>query len=398
MRLPLFPLLIAIIVNLLVDTYIYKALTHRFRSRIPAQVHLWSAVALFILIVVALLMPRTSSESALLAVMWMIYIYISVYFAKYAFVIIDLAARIPQLLRRKRLRWLSAIASVTGVGVLGVMLWASMINRFHIDVNEVEIGIDGLPDGFDGYRIAQISDLHVGTFGSDTSFVSTLADRVNALDADMIVFTGDIVNSRSTELIPHAAPLSKLSAPDGVLSILGNHDYGDYASWPDKAAKQGNMDLMKSLQKDMGWRLLLNECVMLHRGGDSIAVIGVENIGDPPFPVYGSLSDAYSQYSDSVVKILLTHNPAHWVDSIASRPDINIPLSLSGHTHAMQIEIFGWSPAKYRYSTWGGLYADDNGSHQLYVNIGTGTVGFPARVGATPEITLFTLKKAKNLH
>ncbi|WP_290458999.1 hypothetical protein, partial [Duncaniella muris] len=182
MRLPLFPLLIAIIVNLLVDTYIYKALTHRFRSRIPAQVHLWSAVALFILIVVALLMPRTSSESALLAVMWMIYIYISVYFAKYAFVIIDLAARIPQLLRRKRLRWLSVIASVTGVGVLGVMLWASMINRFHIDVNEVEIGIDGLPDGFDGYRIAQISDLHVGTFGSDTSFVSTLADRVNALD------------------------------------------------------------------------------------------------------------------------------------------------------------------------------------------------------------------------
>ena len=398
MRIPLIPLLIAIVVNVLVDIYIYRALKYRLKSRIPAQIQKWSAVALFVLIVTALLMPRTSSESALLAVMWMVYIYISIYFAKYVFVVIDLIAGIPRLYRHKRLGWLSTIASVAGVGVFGVLLWASLINRFHIDVNEVEISIDGLPDEFDGYRIAQISDLHVGTFGSDTAFVSTLADKVNSLDADLIVFTGDIVNSRSTELIPHVAPLSRLSAPDGVLSILGNHDYGDYASWPDAAAKQQNMDLMKSLQKGMGWRLLLNENVKLYRGGDSIAVIGVENIGDPPFPVYGSLTHAYPQLSDSIVKILLTHNPAHWVDSISSRQDINIPLSLSGHTHAMQIEILGWSPAKYRYPTWGGLYADDNRRHQLYVNIGAGTVGFPARVGATPEITLFTLKKAKNLH
>lgn len=398
MRLPLVQLLIAIVVNILVDIYIYKVLKHRLRSRVPARIQVWTALALFVMIVAAICLPHTSSNSVLLAVMWMIYIYISVYFAKYVFVIIDLVARIPQLFKRKRLGWLSAVASVASAGVFAVFIWASLINRFHIDVNEAEIEISGLPAEFDGYRIAQISDLHVGTFGTDTAFVAALADRLNSLDADLIVFTGDIVNSRAAELLPHVKPLSRLSAPDGVLSILGNHDYGDYASWPDADAKRSNMELMKSLQKEMGWRLLLNESVTVRRGADSIAVIGVENIGDPPFPVYGSLSRAYPRLSDSVVKILLTHNPAHWVDSIASSPEINIPLSLAGHTHAMQFEVFGWSPAKYRYPTWGGLYADDDRSHQLYVNIGTGTVGFPARVGATPEITLFTLKKAKQLH
>lgn len=398
MRLPLVQLLIAIVVNILVDVYIYKVLKHRLRSRVPARIQVWTALALFVMIVAAICLPHTSSNSVLLAVMWMIYIYISVYFAKYVFVIIDLVARIPQLFKRKRLGWLSAVASVASAGVLAVFIWASLINRFHIDVNEAEIEISGLPAEFDGYRIAQISDLHVGTFGTDTAFVAALADRLNSLDADLIVFTGDIVNSRAAELLPHVKPLSRLSAPDGVLSILGNHDYGDYASWPDADAKRSNMELMKSLQKEMGWRLLLNESVTVRRGADSIAVIGVENIGDPPFPVYGSLSRAYPRLSDNVVKILLTHNPAHWVDSIASSPEINIPLSLAGHTHAMQFEVFGWSPAKYRYPTWGGLYADDDRSHQLYVNIGTGTVGFPARVGATPEITLFTLKKAKQLH
>ena len=145
----------------------------------------------------------------------------------------------------------------------------------------------------------------------------------------------------------------------------------------------------------MGWRLLLNETVMLRNNGDSLALIGVENIGDPPFKVYGSLDRAYPNHSDSVAKILLTHNPAHWVDSISDHDNVRVPLSLSGHTHAMQMEILGWSPAKYRYPTWGGMYSDSDKKHQLYVNIGSGTVGFPSRIGATPEITLITLKKLK---
>ena len=155
------------------------------------------------------------------------------------------------------------------------------------------------------------------------------------------------------------------------------------------------MILMDSLQKSMGWRLLRNEHVILRQGTDSIALIGVENVGDPPFTVYGSLNDSYPSLGDSVTKVLLTHNPAHWTSDIADNDSINIALSLSGHTHAMQIELFGLSPAVWRYPTWGGLYADTDSRHKLYVNIGIGTVGLPMRVGATPEITVITLRPAK---
>ena len=187
--------------------------------------------------------------------------------------------------------------------------------------------------------------------------------------------------------------LSELQARDGVYAILGNHDYGDYSDWATDDAKEADRRHLRDAIGNMGWRLLLNETEMIRRDGDSIAVIGVENIGDPPFHVYGSLAKAYPDVSDNVSKILLTHNPAHWTDSIADNPDINIPLTLSGHTHAMQMEVGGFSPAVFRYPTWGGLYADKDKKHNLYVNIGIGTVGFPARIGATPEITVITLKK-----
>ncbi|MDE5960280.1 MAG: metallophosphoesterase [Duncaniella sp.] len=362
----------------------------------PSKIQLWSANALFILILAVICLPkRNCSNGMLMAMMWMLYTYIAFYLPKYLFVIIDLIAKIPCLFKRHRLSWLSITGTVLSVVTFVALWWGALVNRFNIDVKDVEIEIAGLPDGFDGYRIVQFSDMHVGTFGNDTTFVSTFVDRINALNPDLIVFTGDIVNSKTTELPPFVAPFSRLNAPDGVYSILGNHDYGDYSEWPSAEAKKGNLELMKKLQADMGWHLLLNETVMLRQDGDSIALIGVENIGDPPFKVYGSLSKAYPQLSDSVSKILLTHNPAHWTDSISGNADMRVPLSLSGHTHAMQLEILGWSPAKYRYPTWGGLYNDSDKQHQLYVNIGGGTVGFPARVGATPEITLITLKKLK---
>lgn len=396
MRLPIIPLLVFLVLNVFVDTYIYGILKHRFRSLLPSKIQLWSANALFILILAVICLPkRNCSNGMLMAMMWMLYTYIAFYLPKYLFVIIDLIAKIPCLFKRHRLSWLSITGAVLSVVTFVALWWGALVNRFNIDVNDVEIEIAGLPDGFDGYRIVQFSDIHVGTFGNDTTFVSTFVDRINALNPDLIVFTGDIVNSKTIELPPFVAPLSRLNAPDGVYSILGNHDYGDYSEWPSAEAKKGNLELMKKLQADMGWHLLLNETVMLRQDGDSIALIGVENIGDPPFKVYGSLSKAYPQLSDSVSKILLTHNPAHWTDSISGNADMRVPLSLSGHTHAMQLEILGWSPAKYRYPTWGGLYNDSDKQHQLYVNIGGGTVGFPARVGATPEITLITLKKLK---
>lgn len=394
MRLLLLPAVLLIIVNILIDYYIYRCLRQRFRSHRPALWQFVTALLFQLAVIVAILLPRRDGNNdMLLTIMWILYGYLSIYAGKFLFVVVDILSRVPRLFGKRRLRWLSVTGVVAGVAVFLVFWWGALINRYSIRVNEVDVAVAGLPESFDGFRIAQISDLHTGTFGTDTAFVSKLVDRVNLLHPDVIVFTGDIVNSRSSELIPHTSPLSRLSAPRGVYSILGNHDYGDYSNWPSPESKKANLEELKVIQRDMGWNLLLNKTAWLRNGSDSIALIGVENIGDPPFKIYGSLAKAYPTLADSVTKVLLTHNPAHWSDSIAGKEEMRIPLTLSGHTHAMQIEIAGWSPAKWRYDTWGGMYCDPDSTHTLYVNIGDGTVGFPARIGATPEITVLTLRK-----
>ena len=240
----------------------------------------------------------------------------------------------------------------------------------------------------------QISDMHLGSYGNDTTFVAKLVDSINALHPDVVFFTGDIVNRCSDELKPFMSVLSRLNAKDGVYSIMGNHDYGDYRNWQNPQDKINDRIKLKDMQRQMGWRMLNNSHDYLRRGSDSIAIVGVENIGDPPFESYGDLNKAYPTPSDSVFKILLTHNPAHWTSAIKDNKSQRFDLTLSGHTHAMQIEFAHISPAVFRYKTWGGMYNDSIG-HDLYVNIGTGTVGFPARIGATPEVTLFTLHQSK---
>lgn len=394
MRIPWIPLVIFLLLSVFSDFYIYKCLKTRFRNRFWSRLHLWISIILYVVLACALLMPRKSGDNdILLSVMWMLYTFLSVYLSKYLFVLIDLISRIPCLFRRKRIRAISVVAAFVGFFTFACMWWGALINRFNIDVKEVEISRSDLPARFDGYRIVQISDMHTGTYGSDTTFISKVVDRVNTLSPDLIVFTGDIVNSRSFELTPHLSPLSRLSAPDGVISIMGNHDYGDYATWNSPEEKAGSVQYLKDMQRSIGWEMLNNSTRLIGRGSDTIAIIGVENIGDHPFPVYGSLAKAYPATEDSRFKILLTHNPAHWTDSISGNSDINIPLTLSGHTHAMQMEVAGISPAALRYPTWGGLYADNDSTHLLYVNIGLGTVGFPARIGAEPEISVLTLHK-----
>lgn len=394
MRVPWIPLLIFAGLSIFSDIYIYKSLATRVKNKLWSKLQLWSAVGCYLVLLCALLLPRKDGDNGmLLTVMWMLYGVASVYLAKFVFVIIDLVSLIPALFGGHRLKFMTKTASVAGVLVFATMWWGALINRFRIDVKEVEIVRTDIPAGFDGYRIVQISDLHTGTYGSDTTFVTRLVDAVNAQEPDLIVFTGDIVNSRSYELTPHAKPLSRLHAKDGVYSIMGNHDYGDYANWNSPAEKAESIEYLKTLQTSMGWKMLNNASEYIYCGGDSIALIGVENIGDPPFPVYGSLSKAYTTLADPTFKVLLTHNPAHWCDSISGREDLNIALSMSGHTHAMQMEIGGYSPAAFRYPTWGGMYADADSTHLLYVNIGAGTVGMPARIGATPEVTVFTFHK-----
>lgn len=399
MRLPLIPILLLLLVNGLTDFYIYRAVKNRCRG---PRAGFWrglvkySSIVFALALVVIICVPkRNGGDEQLRGLMWGLFAYLSVYIPKYIYVLTDLVSRIPELFRRKRLKWLGRAGAAVGVVSFGGMWWGALVTVHETEVKRVDIEIAGLPDSFDGYTIAQISDFHTGTYGTDTSFVSKVVADVNALNPDLIAFTGDIVNRRSDELEPFTGVLAKMQARDGVYSILGNHDYGDYMDWPDEASKAANLEYLKTMQAAMGWKMLNNATDTIRSAaGDSIMLIGVENVGDPPFHTYGDLDTAYpGDLDDPNVKILLSHNPAHWVDDISESPDKNIALTLSGHTHAMQMRVLGFSPSKFRYSTWGGLYADTDSAHRLYVNIGLGEVGFPARIGATPEITLITLRK-----
>ncbi len=399
MRIPLIPIILAIALCAGSDFFIYKSLSS-LKNKLWKYLHLVLAALLYILLIVALALPRREGvNDDLLRVMWMLFTFFSFYLPKFIYIIFSLLARIPCLWHRHDIKWLRVSGVIVGIVLFFTIWWGALINRFNIQVREVTIEIPDLPQALDGYTIAQFSDLHTGTFGSDTTFTSKLVDHINSLGADMIVFTGDVVNRQTAEIEPHTASLSRLHARDGVVSILGNHDYGDYYSWPDENAKRENLARLIDINREMGWKMLNNDSYTIHPANDSTAmlsVIGVENIGDFPFPVYGDLDRAMSNVDDKSVKILLTHNPAHWVNDIAGH-NIDIPLTLSGHTHAMQIEVAGLSPAVFRYPTWGGLYDDksDPDKH-LYVNIGAGTVGLPMRIGATPEITVITLKRKNN--
>ncbi len=392
MRVPFIAALVIGLLSLASDAYILRAIVKRLNKPWIKWTHIVVALLCYAMMCVALLMPyRTGSDAVLQAVNYMLFTYCSVYFAKMIFIIFDLAGSLPCLAGKPRWKWLSWTGGGMAVLLFFMMWWGALSNRFNIQVKEVEVPVENLPEAFDGYRILQFSDFHVGSYYGDTTFVADVVEEINRLNPDAVFFTGDIVNRHTGELIPFVNILSRIDKP--VYAILGNHDYGDYTAWPTPEDKQQNMQQLYDAFNRMGWRLLLNDTAMLKLGGDSIAIVGVENIGDPPFHIYGDLKKAYPALGDSVTKILLTHNPAHWVDEIAGNDTANVALTLSGHTHAMQMELLGYSPAVFRYSTWGGLYHDTGGKHPLYVNIGLGTVGIPARIGATPELTMITLKK-----
>lgn len=369
-----------------------------------------TVVFCYSLLMVAISLPRRNADSGLSAIMWLLFTYLTIYTAKFVYVICSVIGR----LIRVGFRFKGNIYPSKWIGIfLGLSLMALMwigvgFTRHHIMVVDEDFYSKNLPESFNGYKIAQISDLHVGTWDKDTTFLKNLVDTINSLNPDLIVFTGDLVNRESDELTPFTEVLSKLHAKDGVYSILGNHDYGDYVDWENPADKDKNLMQLKDYQRKMGWRMLNNESVFIHKGNDSILLIGVENWGEPPFPKYGDLNVALSSDKNAIVhqnddsyKILLSHNPEHWNQEISKNTNIN--LTLSGHTHAMQAMIkignYKWSPAKYRYDQWGGRYSrqNENGDiTELYVNTGAGAVGMPARLmSAYPEVTLLTLKKTK---
>lgn len=393
MRFSILPMMILLIVNLLVDYYIYRAMLRRLPGRrwVKPVAAVSAAVGVLLLAAILILPARGRSDSAFLTLQWLMFIFFTLYVPKYLFCIVDLLSRIPQLFHRKRFRPLSWAAIALAAAAFIAMWWGALVNRFRINVEEVSVTIPALPESFEGFRIAQISDLHLGTYGDDTAFISRLVDEVNSQNPDIIVFTGDIVNRHADEIKPFVSVLRRFHAPDGEYAILGNHDYADYY-FESQHEREADRAKLRGYYRQTAFQLLDDEYVIIRRGNDSIALIGVQDIGEPPFPVYGSLSKAYPTPGDSVTKILLSHDPAHWLDSIAGHRDVNIALTLSGHTHAAQIKIGRISPASiFHDRAWAGLYADADSTQQLYINIGIGTVGIPMRLGATPEVTLFTL-------
>lgn len=293
-----------------------------------------------------------------------------------------------------RRKFVSAVALGIAALPFGALLYGMYKGKYNYQVLKYDLTFEDLPDAFDGYQITQISDVHSGSF-DDKEKVAYGIDLVNKQQSDVILFTGDIVNDRTEELYPWVETFSKLKAKDGVFSILGNHDYGDYAEWPSAEAKAKNLRELKDLQRKMGFDLLLDEHRFLERNGQRIALLGVENWGRGRFKKAGDLQKAKQGVAKHDFKILMSHDPSHWEDVVIG-DDYHFHLTLSGHTHGMQfgVEIPGfikWSPVKWRYKYWAGIYKEMG--QFINVNRGFGFIGYPGRVGILPEITVITLRK-----
>jgi uncharacterized protein len=285
-----------------------------------------------------------------------------------------------------------ALASVPFFSLNLGMIWG----KNNTKVLKYTLFFDDLPSSFDGYQLTQISDIHAGNLSS-LDKLKDLIQLVNTQKSDVIFFTGDLVNNEANELNPWLTTLSKLKSKDGIYSILGNHDYGDYRSWPSEKEKIDNFNKIKEYQKQIGFDLLLNESQYIKKGNQKLAIIGVENWGNG-FRKYGDLSKASKKIKSDDFKILLSHDPTHWQKKVLNN-EYNYHLTLSGHTHGGQfgIEIPGyikWSPVKWRYKYWAGIYKEKN--KYLNVNRGLGTTAVPGRVGIWPEITVITLKSTNN--
>ena len=298
------------------------------------------------------------------------------------------APRIPS--RRK-------FVSTLGWGLAAIpfasILYSIFKGKYNYKVWKYTLYFDNLPKAFDGYRITQISDIHCGSFDNYEK-IRYGVELINSQKSDVILFTGDLVNNLANEVHNWKSLFATLQAPDGVFSIMGNHDYGDYSSWETPEAKQQNLEHLFQLQKQMGWQLLLNEHCYLERNGEKIALIGVENWGHGRFSKYGDLNKAMEGVNTEDFKILMSHDPTHWQEVVLPE-NKDVQLTLSGHTHGMQcgIEIPGWlkwSPSQYIYKYWGGMYEEDG--KYLNVNRGFGYHAFPGRLGVWPEITVIELK------
>lgn len=406
---------VILILLILLDIYVFQALRHvtqnwTARSRMILLISYWLVSVL--VAVVFVFMPALGADNWPKAVRSYVFaIIVGLFFSKLVasiFFLVDDLRRgvqytagkvIPQakaaspreedgISRSAFLSWLGLAAGST---LFGTLLYG-FTNKYNYSIKRIKLAYDHLPAAFKGLKILHISDIHSGSF-TDAMAVQKGIDRILEQQPDIILFTGDLVNDRAVEMEPYKEIFAQLKAPLGVYSVLGNHDYGDYYQWDSREAKEKNLADLIQVHADMGWRLLMNEHVVLERDGEQIALIGIENWGAKAnFPKYGSLPNAYKGAEQHPFKILMSHDPSHW-DAEVRQAFKDIDLMLSGHTHGMQfgVEIpgFKWSPVQYIYKQWAGLY--EAGRQKLYVNRGFGFIGYPGRVGILPEITVLEL-------
>jgi predicted MPP superfamily phosphohydrolase len=403
-------LAIVLIIAVLIDVYVFQAIktiTQGLlpRTRMAIFIAYWSLTVLALAALVLLPYFRLQYTRAS---GYIIAIILGLYIAKLItgiFLLLDDIRRLIQYLVARfnppaapgaepgitRSVFLSWLGLGLGTSVLGALVYG-FSNKYNYKVHRVKLAYPNLPPAFKGLKIVQLSDIHSGSLANPDA-VNKGIERVLAEKPDLILFTGDLVNDFASEVGEYQAIFGRLKAPMGVFSTLGNHDYGDYAGWDSVEAKKANLDRLKAIQEEMGWRLLMNEHVALERDGAQIALIGIENwSAKARFPKYGRMDLAYPGTEKYPFKILMSHDPSHWDAEVRPHyPDID--LMLAGHTHGMQfgIEIPGlkWSPVQFLYRQWAGLY--EEGRQRLYVNRGYGFIGYPGRFGILPEITLIEL-------
>ncbi|HVS93443.1 MAG TPA: metallophosphoesterase [Mucilaginibacter sp.] len=378
----------------LADIYLFQAIKTLTASIVIHTAYWLFDLSLIVATLFAFRLPRSGKTVPRLISILMALLLLSLV-PKVVAMPVLLAEDISRLFRGfpHRVVWVSQAAVIVAVVPFLALLYGLTFGRHFYRVKKETLFFPDLPDAFDGFTITQISDVHSGSFTSEKG-VSKGIRIVNEQQSDLILFTGDLVNNKAVEMDPWIGHFAELKAPCGKFSVLGNHDYGDYIRWKSKSQKQANLERLKQVHQEIGFRLLLNESVSIERKGQSIALIGVENWGKGGFHKYGDLKRAAANVSAEAFKILMSHDPSHW-EAVTLQHHQHVHLTLSGHTHGAQfgIELFGWkwSPIKYIYKQWAGLY-EENGKY-LYVNRGFGFLGLKGRVGMWPEITVITLKK-----
>lgn len=404
--------LILVIALLAIDLYAFQAFRVVMQgwsatARLVCTVVYWSApVFAIVLMLIGDLTPFPQTNKAVFTILRTLVViaYLSKFMILPILLLDDLRRLVVAAIGKfgadkpldiSRSRFLSQFGILLSGIPLFSLTYGMVRNPYRYKIFRETIKIENLPAELEGLKIVQISDIHSGSFTFKEPVLHSI-ELINELNADLVFFTGDLVNNIADEMEDFLDVFDKIRPKIGIFSVLGNHDYGDYVQWNSREAKQANLDKLKGIHKQMGWDLLMNEHRMLDIKGHRVAIIGVENYSAlARFPKYGDLQQAYQGCENAALKLLLSHDPTHWDLQVNKMfPDIDI--TFSGHTHGFQfgVEIpgFKWSPAQFLYKQWAGLY--QQGKQYLYVNRGLGFIGYPGRVGILPEVTVVELQKS----